>query len=1014
MRVMGEFVLVGADLAALKSRKARRVLKHLAIACGSTVSTDRLVDAAWPDGLPADPERDLAVLVSRIRSIIGSERVVRHEHGYALVADSFDRIEMEQLTNEAAARHESGDTSGARLAADAALALARGPLLAEEHDAEWVLGPRASADAVVAAARAIAAGASLRAGQPFAAITHSRAALEHDPYDEAACRILMSAQAAAGRPSSALAFYASFRARLIEDLGVGPGPSTVAVHDAVLRGEIAYDSQRVTAASSNRLVGRERELATLDAAFARSASQSVVVDVVGEVGIGKTALVDEWAERARAGGTMVLSGRGVEGVEVALQPLADALSGVAPLGGDDSPGWPSLPGPMATADALRLGVYDTLARLLRPLTPPAGLVVVIDDAHRADPVTVGWLGHLSRRPLELRLMVIVARTSEHDIEIPSTMMLPVGALDRAATAELVGDERADGLWRRSGGNPLLLVELAAAAEHDEVPETVRDAVAARLRRCGPAAATLRAAAVLAPTIDLDLLAGLLGDPPLVLLQHLDEGERRSFLSERDGALTFRHDVVRSAVAADTTAPRRAWLHREAARLLAARPQSNPLEVARHAREGGDRELAAEGLAAGADIAVARFDLAGAEELFDEAIALDDTSALRLRRSRLRMSRDDLGGADADAEAALAAGAGAMALEMRAWAARNRHDMESAIRLGRAGAAAATDGATEASCLLAVALAQGGVGDLRAADVTMMAARNAGPASSLGLEAWIGVLRVHQGRPLDALEALQPLIGAESGGLLSFWVEHVIQMAAHATGHLGRVADALALLDRLDRELQRRGSYARYGGLSCTYRSWLLRNLADPAAERHAHHGVERARMHEIKAQSMLDLADTFVHLGRFDAAAEALASAVVGLEVRWFQNRWRAEQRAGVIAARLHLAAGDAEAALGHAHEVAVTAAERGDARYETIATLVEARAAIRLGAPLDPVVVEAALRRVGDVAALESWWLAADLDHEAASPLARLVAERSADRLVRDAGPHADAFRNELARRLR
>ena len=956
VRVLGPFALDGADLAVLKSRKARRALKVLALAYGAVVSTDRLIDAVWSDSLPADPERDLAVLVSRIRTVVGTERLTRHEHGYALGADWFDRVELELLTRDAAARYANGEVTAARMAAEAALALVRGPLLEDESDAEWVVAPRAAADAIVAEARSIAASAALAAGQPFDAITHGRAALEHDPYDEAAGRTVMTAHVAAGRPSSALAFYGALRSRLADDLGVSPDPETVALHDAILRGEVVPGVHRIPVASIRVLVGRERELDVIDTAYERSRRGSVVLDVVGEVGIGKTALIQAWAERARARGAMVLSGRAAEGVEVALQPIADALAGVSPFGGGDAPPWPLLPGPMATGDALRLGVFDALAGVLGRLASAGGLVVIIDDAHRADPVTLGWLGHLVRRPLERAILVITARTTERDLEMPSTMVLPVGPLSIVATRELVGQERADQLWPGTLGNPLLLVELAATPDGDSLPRTIREAVAARLRRCGDAAATLRAAAVLGPNVDLDLLAGLVGESPIAVLEHLDEGVRHSFLTERDGILSFRHDVVRAAIATDTTSPRRAWLHREAARSLADRPDANPLEVARHAREGGDRELAATGLAAGADIAVARFDLAGAEKLFDDAIALDDSAELRLRRSRLRMSRDDLDGADADAEAALAGSAGARALELRAWAARNRHDMESAIRLGRAGAASATDAATEASCLLAVALAHRGVGDLRAADATMAEAVAAVPPANLGLEAWVGVLRVHQGRPRDALTALQPLIGAEAGGLLSFWVEHVIQMAAHADGHLGHVAEALRLLDRLDVELERRGSNIRYGGLSCTYRSWLLRNIASPAAEEHARAGLALARTPEIRAQSMLDLADTLLHLGRLDDAAAALSTAGEGMKIRWFHNRWRAEQRAGVIAARLHLAGDEASAALDAARSVAAAAADRGDACYETIATLIGARAAILVGDPFDPAVVDAAL----------------------------------------------------------
>ena len=305
----------------------------------------------------------------------------------------------------------------------------------------------------------------------------------------------------------------------------------------------------------------------------------------------------------------------------------------------------------------------------------------------------------------------------------------------------------------------------------------------RLRRTGPAEATLRAAAVLGATIDLDLLAAVLGAAPLDVLEQLDVGVRQAFLAEREGALAFRHELVRLAVAAEASAARRAWLHRRAAEVLRSRPDAHPLELARHAREGGDLAMAAEGLGHAADLALSRLDLAGAERLLDEAIELQDSGRLRLQRSRVRMSRGDLDGADADAVAAMATDDTGEALELRAWAARNRHDLDGAVRLGRAAAGAATDPTIRASSLIAVAFGHRGNGDLRAAEAVLGEA--AGAPAELGLPAWTGVLRVHQGRPADGLATLEPMLGAEARrGAQGYWVEHTLQMTAHAYGLLG--------------------------------------------------------------------------------------------------------------------------------------------------------------------------------------------------------------------------------------
>ena len=1026
VRVLGEFRLEGADLAGLRSRKARTMLKVLALQPGRAVSVDALIDAVWNDDLPADPARDLSVLASRARAVLGNDRVLRRDGGYALIAEWCDRDEVVALTREAARRHGSGDISGARVAAEAAIALGAAPLLADEPDAEWARLPRQEISAAIAEARGIAAAAALDSGQAGDAAAHARAALAHDPFDETALRLLMRAHVMAGRPASALAAYAQVREHLTEELGVSPSAETEALHDAIVLAD-PVDVADVVAP----IVGRERELALLDAAFERSRRRAEVVVVTGEAGAGKTTVIDAWAAQARSRGVLVLPGRAHGGTDLALQPVRDAVAAALPSGAPVAategagPAWIGVPGPSATAAAMQEDVFNELAATLRSVAPPAGLTVVVDDVHLADPMTIAWLRSLLRRPLDHRLLVVAARRSEDDeIDLPGSSVIEVGPLERAAVAELFGDDRAGVLLERTGGNALLLVELARAdttvdgARLDEtVPATIREAVVARLRRVGESAAsTLRTAAVLGPAIDLDLLAGVLAASPLDVLAHLDEGVRRAFLIDANGQLMFRHDLVRAALEADATPARKAWVHREAARLLEDRADANPLDRARHARAAGDLARSAAALADAADVARARFDLDGAARLFDAAIATHDGAPIRLRRSRLRMARDDMTGADEDAEVALGLGAGAKALELRAWVARNRHDMDTAIRLGTAGAAMARDAddpTTRASCLIAVALAHRGVGELREADRVMHEARDLHPPPTLGLLAWEGVLRVHQGRPLDALAALEPMLGAEAGGLLSFWVEHVVQMLAHAYGHIGRAVDALRLLDRFDVELERRGSTSRYAGASSTYRCWILRNLAVPGADDAARSGVESGATPEIRAQSSLDLADTLLIAGRLDEAGDALAAATAGMQLRWFHNRWRAEQRAGMITARLQLASGSSADALATATAATAAAEDRGDARYATIGRLLVARASGRLGLPVDQAAVLRDVESLQRVAALESWWLAADVADDTGIAAVRSMAERYAGSLAVEAGEHAEALRRAATNRF-
>src|SRR4051794_40301285 len=187
----------------------------LALGRGQPVAADAVIEALWPgDDVPAKPTDQVGVLVSRLRAVLGSERLVRSGAGWSLAVDWLDVTELDERVDEAASRLAAGGASSARAAARAALALVRGELVADEIDAPWAEADRARVARTIARARVIGAEAALASGDPGEAATVAEGALDHDPYDEAALRTLMRAHAAAGRPASALAVYARVRTRL--------------------------------------------------------------------------------------------------------------------------------------------------------------------------------------------------------------------------------------------------------------------------------------------------------------------------------------------------------------------------------------------------------------------------------------------------------------------------------------------------------------------------------------------------------------------------------------------------------------------------------------------------------------------------------------------------------------------------------------------------------------------------------------------------------------------------------
>ena len=80
--VLGALDIHGVSKHALGSRKARTLIKVLAVARGQPVPVPRLVDCLWPDRPPARPSQQISVLVSRLRSVLGPERLPRSDAGY--------------------------------------------------------------------------------------------------------------------------------------------------------------------------------------------------------------------------------------------------------------------------------------------------------------------------------------------------------------------------------------------------------------------------------------------------------------------------------------------------------------------------------------------------------------------------------------------------------------------------------------------------------------------------------------------------------------------------------------------------------------------------------------------------------------------------------------------------------------------------------------------------------------------------------------------------------------------
>lgn len=402
------------------------------------------------------------------------------------------------------------------------------------------------------------------------------------------------------------------------------------------------------------LVGRESERSALDALLQSARDErSAALVLRGEAGIGKTALLEYAADSARD--MTVLRCVGIE-AEYEL-PFAGMHQLVRPcLGLVDR-----LPAPQAAAlrGALGLsfdGVQDRflvsagLLSLLAEACDSGPVLCCVDDAQWLDPPSAEALVFAARRfEAEPIALLMAARAGDaRRFDAPGLAELEVGGLDAQSAHALlsvrldrrVAPDVVERLLRTAHGNPLALLELPSAlsaAQLDGVepivgPPPVRGAVeaafGARVAHLPDAARRvllLAAADEAGDVATVQRAAERLG----LALSDLDDAEREE-LVRVDGAVTFRHPLVRSAVYRAATRSER----REAHEALAA-AVSDPVSGAWHRAVVADRpdETLAGELEAAAAQAVARTAHATAAVTYERAADLSEDEPARGRRLR---------------------------------------------------------------------------------------------------------------------------------------------------------------------------------------------------------------------------------------------------------------------------------------------------------------------------------------------------------------------------------------------
>jgi DNA-binding CsgD family transcriptional regulator len=332
------------------------------------------------------------------------------------------------------------------------------------------------------------------------------------------------------------------------------------------------------------LLGRGLELQKIDEALARARSgTSAILALVGEPGIGKSALLGYAAERAE--GMQLLRARGVE--SEAQIPFGSLLELIRPalllLEKIPEPQAAALEGALALRPGIahdRFAVGAATLSILAAYAERGPLVVVVDDAQWLDGSSAQALLFAFRRLVADPIAVFIAcRLDEPSLlDGAGLPTAPIGGLTSGEAAMLVpglAPELARRLHQATAGNPLALLELAASADElvlapDGAPVLVSAAISRTfLQRVGLLDEGTRQALVLVAASDtgglptLERAAAQLG----IDLSVLAAAETAGLVRFNAGMVEFRHPLARSAIYADAPARQRREAHRALAAAL---------------------------------------------------------------------------------------------------------------------------------------------------------------------------------------------------------------------------------------------------------------------------------------------------------------------------------------------------------------------------------------------------------------------------------------------------------------
>ncbi len=310
----------------LGAPKLRALAGMLLCHPGAVLAREQLITALWGDDPPRTAAKNLSVYVYHLRRALGDDgRITHRGGGYTLLVrpDELDAQRFEALAVRGRRALAAGQRAQAGGILRDALALWRGPALADLRDVAALHGEAARLDERRLAVLGERIDADLAAGLHADVIAELTSLVADQPLREQFQAQLMLALYRAGRRADALEVYQQARATTVGRLGIEPGPALQRLQRAVLSADpaLAPLSEAGVTATAPETAGRLAQLPPTTADFTGREEQVeilgrlltgrpgtaddgpppavVVSSVAGQGGVGKTALAVHVAHQVK-------------------------------------------------------------------------------------------------------------------------------------------------------------------------------------------------------------------------------------------------------------------------------------------------------------------------------------------------------------------------------------------------------------------------------------------------------------------------------------------------------------------------------------------------------------------------------------------------------------------------------------------------------------------------------------------------------------------------------------------